>query len=165
MLIWFHKVTRKLMGISFEYTSLNDVKLAAAKLRTTNTRAVKEHAEGKTDSHCCSYVEEMKNGWDFKPEDAIPMNMYGDDEAARKTLKFGTKLVTNAIGHDKTRHSLVLTADCKEQFLGAIREMLPKMPESNQTFFNSREWEFEKKYGFESEDKAMPPPEKVKRVV
>lgn len=78
-----------------------------------------------------------------------------------------TKLVTNAVGHDKTRRSLVFLADCEGHFFGAIKKMLPKMPEDNQTFFSNREWEFEKKYGLEakSEDEAMPPPEKVQRVV
>lgn len=80
MIIWFDKVTRKVMGISFEYTSLKDVKIAAEKLRKKNIRAAEILAEGITaNSYGCSYVDEINNGWDFDPNDAVPMEMYGDD--------------------------------------------------------------------------------------
>lgn len=130
---------KKIVYISIDVTTFKDVKVAAKLLRDANNLAAEALKRGET-TIGCSYKHLFVEGYDFNPEDVEVLGIYGNNETTGHTLKTFARVVTKSKCYHLPKMSLERMENCEQTLLDQLKAFLSKMPQRNQTYFNTQAW-------------------------
>ncbi|XP_035701154.1 uncharacterized protein LOC118433370 [Folsomia candida] len=136
---WTEIASGKVMDMSVDFTSAVDLTYGAQLIYDMNVTGTEKSRLGLPYIGC-SYVSQFLKGWTFNPKEVKKIGHVSVGFSTAVTIKYATRLVTDAACHNKSKNSLRQIEGCQEIFLSSIEASLDEMPQRNKEYFKNRMW-------------------------